>query len=192
MITGSDFVAKAEPNGYTLLFTAPGPLTVNQTLYSKLPFDPAKDFASVALFATAPIVLIVNPGVPANGVQELIALVKKAPGKLNFASAGNVRPITCPANCSRAWPTSISCTCRIAAQGRRKLLKELNEDYGECPNSVPTSVHTHQPGSPRDAFTVPGSKCGGAGSRRPHHLVLHHSRLEPRCHSSPCCCTVSV
>src|SRR5215471_3377295 len=43
--TGSDFVAKAEPDGYTLLFTAPGPLTVNQTLYSKLPFDPAKDFA---------------------------------------------------------------------------------------------------------------------------------------------------
>jgi tripartite-type tricarboxylate transporter receptor subunit TctC len=52
--TGSDFVAKAEPDGYTLLFTAPGPLTVNQTLYSKLPFDPAKDFAPVALFATAP------------------------------------------------------------------------------------------------------------------------------------------
>jgi len=87
--TGSDFVAKAEPDGYTLLFTAPGPLTVNQTLYSKLPFDPAKDFAPVALFATAPIVLIVNPGVPANGVQELIALAKKEPGKLNFASAGN-------------------------------------------------------------------------------------------------------
>src|SRR6516165_6079792 len=87
--TGSDFVAKAEPDGYTLLFTAPGPLTVNQTLYSKLPFDPAKDFAPVALFATAPIVLIVDPGVPANGVQELIALAKKEPGKLNFASAGN-------------------------------------------------------------------------------------------------------
>src|SRR6266446_7022611 len=87
--TGSDFVAKAEPDGYTLLFTAPGPLTVNQTLYSKLPFDPAKDFAPVALFATAPIVLIVNPGVPAHNVQELIALAKKAPGKINFASAGN-------------------------------------------------------------------------------------------------------
>src|SRR5256885_418332 len=74
--TGSDFVAKAEADGYTLLFTAPGPLTVNQTLYSKLPFDPAKDFAPVGLFATAPIVLIVNPGVPANGVQELVALSK--------------------------------------------------------------------------------------------------------------------
>jgi tripartite-type tricarboxylate transporter receptor subunit TctC len=87
--TGSDFVAKAEPDGYTLLFTAPGPLTVNQTLYSKLSFDPAMDFAPIALFATAPIVLIVNPAVPANDVRELIALAKKEPGKINFASAGN-------------------------------------------------------------------------------------------------------
>ena len=87
--TGSESVAKAEPDGYTLLFTAPGPLTVNQTLYSKLAFDPAKDFAPIALFATAPIVLIVNPGVPANNVQDLIALAKKEPGKINFASAGN-------------------------------------------------------------------------------------------------------
>jgi tripartite-type tricarboxylate transporter receptor subunit TctC len=87
--TGSEFVAKADPDGYTLLFTAPGPLTVNQTLYSKLPFDPAKDFAPIALFATAPIVLIVNPAVPAHNVQELIALAKKEPGKINFASAGN-------------------------------------------------------------------------------------------------------
>jgi tripartite-type tricarboxylate transporter receptor subunit TctC len=87
--TGSDFVAKAEPDGYTLLFTAPGPLTVNQTLYSKLAFDPARDFAPIALFATAPIVLIVNPAVPANDVRELIALAKKEPGKINFASAGN-------------------------------------------------------------------------------------------------------
>jgi len=87
--TGSDFVAKGEPDGYTLLFTAPGPLTVNQTLYSKLSFDPAKDFAPIALFATAPIVLIVNPAVPANDVRELIALAKKEPGKINFASAGN-------------------------------------------------------------------------------------------------------
>jgi tripartite-type tricarboxylate transporter receptor subunit TctC len=87
--TGSDSVAKAEPDGYTLLFTAPGPLTVNQTLYSKLAFDPAKDFAPIALFATAPIVLIVNPAVPANDVRELIALAKKEPGKINFASAGN-------------------------------------------------------------------------------------------------------
>jgi tripartite-type tricarboxylate transporter receptor subunit TctC len=87
--TGTDAVAKAEPDGYTLLFTAPGPLTVNQALYSKLSFDPAVDFAPIALFAAAPIVLIVHPDVPAKNVQELIALAKKEPGRINFASAGN-------------------------------------------------------------------------------------------------------
>jgi tripartite-type tricarboxylate transporter receptor subunit TctC len=87
--TGADFVAKSEPDGYTLLFTAPGPLVVNQTLFTKgLPFDPAKDFAPIALFATAPIVLMVHPDVAANNVQELIALVKRQPGKIHFASAG--------------------------------------------------------------------------------------------------------
>ena len=87
--TGADMVAKSEPDGYTLLFTAPGPLVVNQTLFTKgLPYDPAKDFAPIALFATAPIVLMVNPGVPANNVQDLIALAKREPGKIHFASAG--------------------------------------------------------------------------------------------------------
>jgi tripartite-type tricarboxylate transporter receptor subunit TctC len=86
---GAESVAKSEPDGHTLLFTAPGPLVVNQTLFTNgLPFDPAKDFAPIALFGTAPIVLMVNPGVPANNVKELIALAQKQPGKLNFASAG--------------------------------------------------------------------------------------------------------
>jgi tripartite-type tricarboxylate transporter receptor subunit TctC len=88
--TGAEGVAKSEPDGYTLLFTAPGPLAINQNLYSKgLPYDPAKDFAPIALFATAPIVLMVHPSLPAKNVQELIALAKKEPGKVNFASAGN-------------------------------------------------------------------------------------------------------
>jgi len=86
---GADSVAKAEPDGYTLLFTAPGPLVVNQTLYSKgLPFDPTKDFAPIAIFAFTPIVLMVNPGVPAKDVQELIAYAKGNPGKVYFGSAG--------------------------------------------------------------------------------------------------------
>jgi len=86
---GAEAVAKSEPDGYTLLFTAPGPLVVNQTLYSKgLPFDPAKDFAPIAVFAFTPIVLMVNPQIPATNVQELIAYAKSNPGKVNFGSAG--------------------------------------------------------------------------------------------------------
>jgi len=87
--TGAEGVAKSEPDGYTLLFTAPGPIVVNQTLYTKgLPFDPVKDFTPIAIFAFTPIVLMVNPKVPANNVQELIAYAKSNPGKLHFGSAG--------------------------------------------------------------------------------------------------------
>jgi tripartite-type tricarboxylate transporter receptor subunit TctC len=86
---GAESVARAEPDGYTLLFTAPGPLVVNQTLYTKLAFDPAKDFAPIALFAIAPIVLMVNPAIPARNVQELIAYARAHPGAVNFGSAGN-------------------------------------------------------------------------------------------------------
>src|SRR5712672_949673 len=87
--TGAESVAKSEPDGHTLLFTAPGPLVVNPTLYAKgLGFDPAKDFVPIALFATTPLVLMVSNQVPAKNVQELIALAKQKPGQINFASAG--------------------------------------------------------------------------------------------------------
>jgi tripartite-type tricarboxylate transporter receptor subunit TctC len=87
---GAESVAKSDPDGYTLLFTAPGPLVVNQTLYSRgLPYDPARDFAPIALFAISPIVLMVNPQLPVTNVQELIAYAKKHPGEINFGSAGN-------------------------------------------------------------------------------------------------------
>ncbi len=87
--TGADAVAKSDPDGYTLLFTAPGPLVTNPTLFTKgLPFDPKRDFVPIALFARTPIVLMVHPSVPANNVKELIELAKKQPGKIHFASQG--------------------------------------------------------------------------------------------------------
>jgi tripartite-type tricarboxylate transporter receptor subunit TctC len=85
---GADAVAKSSPDGYTLLVTAPPPLTTNAALYRSLPFDPARDFAPVALLATVPIVLMVNPSLPVKNVQELVALAKAQPGKLNFGSSG--------------------------------------------------------------------------------------------------------
>src|SRR5215831_15463475 len=87
--TGSESVAKSAPDGYTLLFTAPGPLAINPTLYTNgLGFDPAKDFAPIALFGTTPLVLMLNNDVPAKNIQELIALAKQKPGTINFGSAG--------------------------------------------------------------------------------------------------------
>ena len=85
---GAEYVAQSAPDGYTLLLTAPGPLAINQALYAHLPFDPAKDFAPVALAASVQIVLTVNPKVKAKSVAELIALAKASPGKLNFGSSG--------------------------------------------------------------------------------------------------------
>jgi len=85
---GAEFVARSAPDGYTLLLTAPGPLAVNQSLYSHMAFDPAADFAPIALIASVQIVLTVNPAVKAKTVAELVALAKAAPGTLNFGSSG--------------------------------------------------------------------------------------------------------
>jgi len=85
---GAAAVATGDADGYTLLLTAPGPLTINQSLYSKLSFDPSKDFAPVALVASVPLVLMVHPDVKAASVKELIALAQAQPGKMNFGSSG--------------------------------------------------------------------------------------------------------
>src|SRR6266705_977645 len=85
---GAEFVYKADPDGYTLLATAPGPLVVNQSLYRKLAFDPAQ-FVPVSVMAAIPNVLLVSPRVPATSVDELIAYARANPGKLNYGSQGN-------------------------------------------------------------------------------------------------------
>ncbi len=88
---GTDVVAKATPDGYTILITLSSH-TINPKLYDKLPFDVEKDFAPISLVATIPQILVANVDVPVNNVQELIALAKAQPGKLNFASVGTGSP----------------------------------------------------------------------------------------------------
>ncbi len=87
-IIGAEAVAKAAPDGYTLLFASVTTLAVNPSLFSKLPYDPIKDFAPLAMVTSQPFFLIVNPSVEAKNVQELVALAKKSPGKLNYGSSG--------------------------------------------------------------------------------------------------------
>ncbi len=86
-IIGSDIVAKAAPDGYTLLVVA-GAHAINPSLYAKLPYDTAKDFAPVAFLVTAPNILVVNSSIPATSLNELIALAKARPGQLSFGSGG--------------------------------------------------------------------------------------------------------
>lgn len=85
---GTRQVAKAAPDGYTLGLGGTGTLAIDPTLYPNVGYDPRKDFAPVGLIATSPLIVLVNHAVPAHNVQELIALVKAQPGKLNYASAG--------------------------------------------------------------------------------------------------------
>ena len=86
---GAEAVAKAAPDGYTLLMAHIGTLAVNPALYPKLGYDAAKDFAPVSMVAIVPNVLVVHPSVPAKNVLELIEYARRNPGKLNYSSGGN-------------------------------------------------------------------------------------------------------
>ena len=84
---GAEVVAKATPDGYTVLM-ASGSFTINPNLYRKMPFDAQKDFIPVTNVAMGPMLVVTNPAVPANNIQELIALARAKPGSINFGSAG--------------------------------------------------------------------------------------------------------
>jgi tripartite-type tricarboxylate transporter receptor subunit TctC len=85
---GHDAVAKAPADGYTLLFSAAGPLTVTPHTYAKLPYD-AKAFEPITLVATQPLLLVVKPGLPVNSVADLVREAQAKPGKLSYGSFGN-------------------------------------------------------------------------------------------------------
>ena len=85
---GVKSVASADPDGYTLLFTPPGPLVSAPAIFKNVGYDPAKAFAPVAAIFSSPQILVVNPGVPAKSMQALVAHAKANPGKVSYASPG--------------------------------------------------------------------------------------------------------
>jgi len=85
---GVEIVSKAQPDGYTLVMPITS-FSINPSLYAKLPFDTVRDFAPVVLAASAPLLLVVNPGVPAQSVKDLVALAKAKPGAMNYANSGS-------------------------------------------------------------------------------------------------------
>jgi tripartite-type tricarboxylate transporter receptor subunit TctC len=87
-VLGAEAVAKAAPDGYTLFFMANSIVTMNQFIYKKLPYDPARDFASVSIIANVPYVLLANKDFSAKTLKDLIAMAKAQPGKVNYASYG--------------------------------------------------------------------------------------------------------
>lgn len=88
-VIGTEIAAKATADGHTLLMGSNTEIVINPNLYKKLPYDTLKDFTPISLVANTPLLLVVNPSVPAKNVQELIALAKAKPGGLNYASSGN-------------------------------------------------------------------------------------------------------
>jgi len=89
---GSAMVAKAPPDGYTLLITSSAPIVINPSLYKSMPFDPPKDLAPITNLLRVPLILAVNPSVPAKNLQELIAYINSQKGKVQYASSGNGTP----------------------------------------------------------------------------------------------------
>lgn len=87
-IIGTEYVARAAPDGQVIMLGTVGTMSVNQSLYKKLPYDVEKDFVPITLLATLPNILLINPAVPFNNLKELIAFAKANPGKLSYASAG--------------------------------------------------------------------------------------------------------
>jgi tripartite-type tricarboxylate transporter receptor subunit TctC len=88
-IIGSEIVAKAPPDGYTLVVGSSGTMAINPSLYSKLPYHPLKDFQPVSILAVVPLFLAVNPQFPAQNAADLVKLAKATPGKINYGSAGS-------------------------------------------------------------------------------------------------------
>jgi tripartite-type tricarboxylate transporter receptor subunit TctC len=95
---GTEIVARAAPNGYTLVM-ATSSHAINPSLYPKMPFDPIKDFSPVTMIAVSPLLLVAHPSLPVKSVSELAVLAKARPGKLNFASGGPSDPARLYAHC---------------------------------------------------------------------------------------------
>ncbi len=89
---GADIVAKAPPDGYTIMVSASAEVALNVALFPKMPYDPVRDFAPITLATVTPLALVVHPSVPVNSVKEYIAFAEAKPGSLTFGSAGAASP----------------------------------------------------------------------------------------------------
>ena len=153
-VIGAASVAKAAPDGYTIMLGTSTPFAITATLNKSLPYDPAKDFAPIALVSNAPFLLLVHPSQPVHSVADLVALAKSKPGQLSYGSAGpgspqnlsfellktltgiNVvhvsRPRSC--RCSRTARCAPS-ACRPRRACRSRLISRRSRRRA-CPDSI--------------------------------------------------------
>src|SRR5919108_4772342 len=93
-IIAAEYAAKAAPDGYTIFMGPTGPMTINPATYSKLPYDPMRDFAPISLICDFPLIVTVDAKLPVRSVKELVAYAKANPGKSNYASSAGIFQIT--------------------------------------------------------------------------------------------------
>ena len=93
-IIAAELAARAAPDGYTIFMGPSGPMTINPATYSKLPYDPQRDFAPVSMICSFPLIVTVDPKLPINSIKDLIAYAKANPGKANYASSAGIFQIT--------------------------------------------------------------------------------------------------
>ena len=159
-ILGSETVAKAAPDGYTLVMGTTGTHAINASLYPKLSYDPVRDFAPVTRTALLPNMIVAHPSVPAKSVRELIALAKKRPGELTYASSGSALYLSGALFTSMAGIELIHVPYKGGGQAMPALLG------GEVALSFATVVSS-----------LPHVKTGGGGGgpppppRRPHRSM---------------------
>jgi tripartite-type tricarboxylate transporter receptor subunit TctC len=153
---GAEIVAKAAPDGYTLLMATSNILAINPALYSKVPFDSLKDFAPISMVVSLNNVLVLNPGVPYKSVPELIAAAKAQPGKLTYASSGNGTSIHLSGELfkSMAGVNMLHIPYKGSAPAVTDLLAgQVNMMFDNIPSSLP-----HIKAGKLRALAVTGSK----------------------------------
>jgi len=115
---GTDFVAKSDPDGYTIAIASAGALAISYSLQDKVLYDPLKDLALITLVAKVPELLVASTDVPVSTVSELVALAKAKPGRSIMDRRDPAACPTSPASCCASMPASTSCMCPIAARRR--------------------------------------------------------------------------
>lgn len=136
---GADIVAKSPADGYTLFMGTSGPLSINPSLYSKLAFNPATDFAPIVLIASAPFVVATHPAVPAKSIKELIALAKSKPGQLNFgAVSGSAAHLATELFKSMAGLDMVHVSYKGAAPATNELVAgQIQLSFASTPGVMP-------------------------------------------------------
>jgi tripartite-type tricarboxylate transporter receptor subunit TctC len=136
---GAEMVAKSPPDGYTLFMGTSGPMSINISIYPKLGYDPARDFAPVILAASAPFAVVVHPALPANNIKQLIALVKAKPNQLNYGAVpGNAAHLATELFKSMAALDMVFVPYKGAAPANTDLVAgQIQLSFASTPGAMP-------------------------------------------------------